>query len=117
MAPRRASATGKTAAVLILAALVVVLLGSTGGFAADPDSPGEACVGCAGCDSGNCGDDDDPLTPHHHCCTTSCLSHAPFALPGAQPALAPASVAAMASLPAVAPSRRSPKTHYRPPRI
>lgn len=110
--------TGNRAtAMFALAAFVVVVIGSTGGFAADPDAAGDACVGCSGCDSGECGDDgENPLTSHHHCCTTCCLSHAPVALAITHSAPAPVVAGPMTSGTVVAVVGRSPETPYRPPR-
>jgi hypothetical protein len=109
---------GSAVAALASVALLVVLLGSTGGFLMGPDGPGEPCVGCSGCDSGECGDGDEhPLTAHHHCCTTCCFSHAPIVLCTALPVPAPAIVRPMAPSPFIAVTARAPVTPYRPPRV
>ena len=107
--PRRA-----TALLALLAMLA--FLGSSAGFAADPDADGERCVGCHGCENGDCREDGDPFTSHHHCCATSCMSHAPFALPS--PVSSPAQVMTETILNSatVAENGRSPETPYRPPR-
>jgi hypothetical protein len=105
-------------AVLAALAFLFVVIGSTGGFAAHPNASGEACVGCAGCDTGECGGDhENPLTSHHHCCTTSCLAHASLALPVAYAAPAPVPVGPTDQGFAVAVIGRAPETPYRPPRI
>ena len=105
-------------AILGSLALVVALLGATGGFAADSGATGEPCVGCAGCESGECdGDGENPFASHHHCCTTCCLSHAPAALSIAQAIPASVTVGPMVARMAVAAAGRSPETPYRPPRV
>jgi len=99
-------------------ALIVVVFASTGAFAAAPDASGEPCLGCSGCDSGECGGGDgDPLTTHHHCCTTCCLSHAPIALSTTHSAPAPMIVGSMVRVVSVAVASRAPETPYRPPRV
>jgi len=108
----------RTAALLVLSSLMVVLIGSTVGFAADPDAGGELCVGCSGCEKGECGGEDgSPFGSHHHCCITSCMSHTSFALP-----IVPSSAAPPMAQPSVMPAilgltSRTSETPYRPPRV
>ena len=105
------------AALLALTALGLVFLGPTLGLASDADAPGERCVGCPGCESGECGDEEEnPLGSHHHCCTTCCMSHTSYALPA--PVASPVSTVAERMRPStpVAEIGRIPDTPYRPPR-
>jgi len=117
MRDRDFSPVDRSKATLAMLGLVVALLGSTGGFAADPDAAGEPCVGCPDCDAGHCGGEgEDPLTSHHHCCTTCCMSHAPVAFSVAQSAPAPVTARSMVARTAVPVADRSPEALYRPPR-
>ena len=114
----RFSTGGRATALFALSALLVVLLGATGGIIADPDAGGEPCVGCAGCETGECAaGDENPLTSHHHCCTTCCMSHAPLALATVISAQAPAIAEPMPARTSVAVTGRSPETPDRPPRV
>jgi hypothetical protein len=114
----RFSTGNRATALLALSALTFVILGPTVGFAADPDAGGEPCVGCAGCETGDCGGEDgNAVTSHHHCCTTCCMSHTPLALPTvfSSPAVLIAEPMLMSAAMAVTP--RSPETPYHPPRV
>jgi len=105
-------------ALFVLSAVLVVLLGATGGLVADSDAAGESCVGCAGCETGECGGENgNPLTSHHHCCTTCCISHAPLALATVISAQAVVIAEAIPVRDSVAATGRSPETPYRPPRV
>jgi hypothetical protein len=104
----------RVAAIVVSLSFLVVLLGAAGAFAADSDDG--SCVGCPGCDAGKCDDDVDPLTSHHHCCTTSCLSHATVTLLTAQMAPDPVIVGPMARSLPVAVTGRPTEPPYRPPR-
>lgn len=120
MFPHGFSLGDRATATLALVAFVVVMLGSSIGFAVDADAgrSGEPCVGCSGCDAGQCGEDgENPLTSHHHCCTTCCLSHAPVALLIARFAPAPVISGPLTAGTALAVADRSPETPYRPPRV
>ena len=105
-------------AFLALPALLVLFLGATGGLIADSDASGEPCVSCAGCESGECGgEDENPLTSHHHCCTTCCMAHAPLALATVISTQAPALAEPIPARTSVAVAGRSSETPYRPPRV
>jgi hypothetical protein len=105
-------------ALLALSALTFVSFGATVGFAADPDSGAEPCIGCAECDAGDCdGEDRSPLTSHHHCCSTCCISHTTVALPAAMSSQAPLLAEPILTPAASAVAPQSPATHYRPPRV
>ena len=118
MPPTLFSTGSRTTAVLALSALIVVLLGSTVGFAADSDAGGEPCVGCAGCESGECGGEDgSPFTSHHHCCATCCMSHVALALPTVPSSPAPVIAEPILVRAALAVTGRGPETPYRPPRV
>jgi hypothetical protein len=108
----------RVAAGFAVLALLLALLGSTGGWVADSDAPGESCVGCEGCDSGECGGDgENPLTSHHHCCTTSCLAHAPLSFPVAPSNPAPVLIGPMVQGLTVPVAGRTASAPYRPPRV
>lgn len=99
-------------------ALLGVVLGSTGAFAAGPDASGEPCFSCAGCESGECGDGDQtPLTSHHHCCTTCCLSHASMVFSAAHASPAPMMARSTVRTASVAVASRAAETPDRPPRV
>jgi len=115
---RRFGTGSRVTALLALAALTFVILGATVGFAADPDAGGEPCVGCAGCEAGDCGGEgENPLTSHHHCCTTCCMSHAPLALTTVLDSPAVVTAEPMLTPAAVAVTPRDPETLYHPPRV
>jgi len=114
----RFSIGGRVTALLALSVLVVVGLGSTIGFAADPDADGERCVGCPGCENGECaGENEDPFESHHHCCATSCMSHVSVAMPAAPTTLAPVIAEEMSAGFLFAVIARSADSPYRPPRV
>ena len=105
-------------AFFALSALFVLFLAATGGLIAESDASGEPCVGCAGCESGECGgEDENPLTSHHHCCTTCCMAHAPLALATVISTQTPAIAEPMPARTSMAVAGRSSETPYRPPRV
>lgn len=104
-------------ALLALPALLGLLLGATGGLVADPAADGEPCIGCAGCESGQCGSGtEDPFTSHHHCCTTCCLAHAPLAFAGQIPMQVAATAERLSAPASVTLICREPNALYHPPR-
>lgn len=117
MLRRRCSKADRATALAVTLSVLAVALASTGALAAGLDGPGEACFNCSGCDTGECGDvDGSPPTSHHHCCVTSCLSHAPATLSSPSPAPAPVIVGPMARVASVTVASLAPETPYRPPR-
>ena len=118
MRSSRFSSGSRITALLAFSALIVLFLGPTVGFAADPDASGERCAGCPGCESGECGDDEEnPLGSHHHCCTTCCMSHTSYALPTPLSYPVSAITERMQTSAPVAVTGRTPETPYRPPRV
>ena len=118
MRRRDFSTRERACALVTLAAFFLVMLGATGAFAADPGAAGEPCVGCPGCESGDCRDEaEHPIESHHHCCTTCCLAHASLTLATAQATQELAVVGPLAISRAVGVSDRSQDTPYRPPRV
>ena len=115
---RRKSGNGdRVTACFALAALVVLFLGSTGAIALEPDAGDELCVGCSSRDDGACCEDaEDPLTSHHHCCATSCMTHASIAIMVANAAPVPVIGGPIRMGSTVAAIGRTPETPYRPPR-
>jgi hypothetical protein len=113
----RFSLAGRLAALAALSALALVFLGPSIGLA-DAAAGGERCVGCPGCESGDCGArDENPLESHHHCCTTCCMSHVPFALPTPLSFPGSAVVDALPTCTSPAMIGRTHDTPYRPPRV
>jgi len=118
MRHRRFGTANRGTALLALSALTFVVLGATMGFAADPDAAGEPCMGCAGCEAGECGHEgENPLTSHHHCCTTCCMSHAPLALPAVLASPTPWAAEQMPVPAAAAVLPFSAEPLYHPPRV
>jgi hypothetical protein len=115
---RRTIRAGKRGGALVtLAAFLFVLLGAMPGLAADREAAGESCAGCPACEAGDCRNEaGHPLESHHHCCTTSCLSHASVTLAAEPIATAPEIVAPLASSGSLVVCGRSQDTPYRPPR-
>jgi hypothetical protein len=107
-----------TAWVALTAFVFTVLFASVGALAGGTAAAEELCASCGGCESGECGErDGQEPDSHHHCCTTSCLSHAAFTLPAA-PSVATPAVATPLSAPVVRSlSPTSPEPPYRPPRV
>ena len=88
MPPPLRSASLRMTAVLTLATGLVVFVGMMGGFAA-ADLAEEDCLSCEGCDSGECeGEQDNSDAAHHHCCVSTCMSHASVAVASSPLALA-----------------------------
>jgi len=116
---RRLNITGRrVTALFALLSLAIVVTGATVALAADSAAGGEPCVGCGGCEAGECGDEgENPITSHHHCCTTCCLSHAPFALPFVIASPAPLAAERTPTPVAACELPVSAEPPYRPPRI
>ena len=116
MTRRELEAGGRPIALVTLVAFAVMLLGA---FGTDADAAGESCLGCPGCDSGDCEKDvsQHPLESHHHCCTTCCLAHASLALSVAQTDPAPVVAGPLVGSRTLAVLRRSLDAPYRPPRF
>ena len=118
MRPHRFTTIDRATAVLALAALVFVLIVSSGAVAGEPEAGGERCVGCSSCEGGDCDEGcEQPLTSHHHCCATSCMTHLSIAIPTASAAPTPLAVGPMGAGVTVAAVSRTTETPYRPPRV
>lgn len=109
----------RLAAVVALAAFLAMLsFASSGAIAAADEPVEELCTSCGGCDAGECGGEDGSHPDsHHHCCATSCLSHAALTLPSAPSTTSPAEAEPLPAPVARSLSPRSPEPPYRPPRV
>jgi hypothetical protein len=111
---RRSTTRARKTALLALSALLLVPVVAASGLAVESEAAGEPCVGCSGCDDGECGDD-EPGT-HHHCCLSCCMAHTTMALPAAPASALPFDVAPMASATRATVIVRAPDAPFRPPR-
>jgi len=110
----RWAAAGALAAI-VFTVLFAALGAVAGGSAAAAE---ELCTSCGGCDAGECGSEDGTHPDsHHHCCATSCLSHAALTLPSAPSTTTPADAEPLAAPVVRSLSPRSPEPPYRPPRV
>ena len=121
MHARAFSSGTRGVATFTLSAMIIVVLGSTGGLAVLPETGDEGCVGCSGCsgcETGQChGQGEDPLTSHHHCCVTCCMSHTPLTQPAALWVQTPANLEPMPACTPVVIAGPAPESPFRPPRV
>lgn len=114
----RAFSSGTRGVAAFTLTAIVVVLGSTGGLAVLPETGDEGCVGCSGCETGQCqGQGEEPLTSHHHCCVTCCMSHTPLTQPTALWLQAPANLEPLPPRAPVFVTGPAPESPFRPPRV
>lgn len=116
MRPPFCSASIRIMAFFALATGLVIFVGMMGGLAA-ADSPEEVCLSCTGSETDACeGEQDNSGAAHHHCCVSSCMSHASVAVARSPSAAATpiAEFASASSCPGLI--AQSPEAPYRPPR-
>ena len=114
MSCARVSAGRLLASLLLLSALVVIALPAMGMVASPASVALEACLSCQGCDEGSC-NDPTPLGSDH-CCLSSCLAHAVWALCAQPEPPRPSRCGDALSQDQESPVRPAPEAVYQPPR-
>lgn len=112
---RRIRGRSRRAAALVALVASLFLAAAGAGALAEGDA-GESCAACTACERGECGDGHGPDADAHHCCATSCLSHAQLTLSRGLPAARPVPLAVP---PAALPAGNGgvePDTPHEPPR-
>ena len=104
-------------ALMALLVVAMLFLGASSELLEGIDTGAESCVDCAGCETGECGgEDENPLSSHHHCCTVCCLSHASVALATVASTPTQVVVEPVVTIVSVSLTSCSAETLYRPPR-